>query len=109
LYQTGNSTVTAIRNKGLKVSGAYTLYFNSTTDRNAYYNLNKRAMALTMTGNANESMVVHIPRFRLQENDISTGLDDFYVSTGDWVAEDVVDNGVRLVDVVLNNSKSGVY
>lgn len=109
IHQTGSADVSAIRTKGLRVSGSYTLYFDSTTDRNAHYALNKRSMIFTMTGNANESLRLRVPEFRLQEAEVSTGLDDFYVVAGDWVAEDDIDSGVRLVDVRLQNSKSSAY
>lgn len=109
IHQTGSSDVVAIRTKGFKASGSYTLYFDSETDKNAHYALNKRSMIVTLTGNSNEELRIRVPQFRLQENDISTGLDDFFVQTGDFVAEDVVDSGARSIDVRVQNSKSDVY
>lgn len=109
IHRSGDSDVSTIRTKGLRVSGSYTLYFDSTTDKNAYYSLQKRAMEITFTGNANEQMRIRVPRFRLSEGEISTGLEDFYVISGNWVAEDIVDSGARLVDVRLQNNKSTVY
>jgi hypothetical protein len=101
IHRSGSSDVSVIRNKGLRVSGSYTLYFESTADKNAYYNLEKRAMEIIFTGNTNEQMRIRVPRFRLDEGEISTGLDDFFVISANWVAEDFVDSGVRLVDVRL--------
>jgi hypothetical protein len=109
IYRSGSETVSTIRNKGIQVTGSYKVFFDSEADKNAYYNLNKRAMQITFTGNANESTVLHIPQFRLNEGEISTGLDDFFVITGNFVAEDVVDSGVRLFDAVVSNDKSTVY
>lgn len=109
IYQTGSANITAVRTKGFRASGTYVLYFNATTDRDAHYALNKRSMEIQMTGNANEQFRVRIPQFRLQENEISTGLDDFYVVTADWVAEDVVDSGARVIDVRLQNNKTALY
>lgn len=110
IHRSGSADVSTIRNKGIRVTGSYTLFFDSTTDRDAYYNLNKRALEINFTGNTNESLKIRIPRFRLSEGEISTGLDDFYVIKCDFVAEDVVDTtGTRLIDVVLRNDKSDVY
>ena len=109
IHRTGSSDVSSIRTKGFKASGSYSLYFESTTDRDAHYSLQKRALEVTMTGNANEQLRVRIPKFRYQELEVATGLDDFYVLNGDWVAEDAVDSGARLIDVRLQNDKSTVY
>lgn len=110
IHRSGSADVSTIRNKGVSVAGSYTLFFDSTTDRDAYYNLNKRAMVITFTGNANESITINIPRFRLSEGEISTGIDDFYVINCEFMAEDVVDgNGTRFIDVVMENDKSTVY
>lgn len=109
IHRSGSSTISTIRNKGLRVSGSYTVFFDSTTDRDAYYNLLKRAMVISFTGNANEELEIRIPRFRLSEGEISTGIDDFYVINCDWVAEDVVDSGVRLISAILRNGKNTTY
>lgn len=109
IHRSGSSDVSTIRNKGIKVTGSYTLFFDSVTDRNAYYALQKRSMILTASGVSTEEMRIRIPRFRLNEADVKTGLDDFYTITADFVAEDVVDSGARLVDVRLTNDKSSDY
>lgn len=109
IHRSGSADVSAIRTKGMRVTGSYTLYFDSETDKNAYYALNKRAMEVTFTGNANEDLRIRIPRFRLSEGEISTGLDDFFVVNCEFVAEDHVDSGVRLIDVRLRNSKGSAY
>jgi len=109
IHRSGSQDVSAIRTKGCKVSGSYTVFFDSVTDRDAYSALNKRAMEITFTGNANESLRIRIPEFRLSEDEISTGLDDFFVSSCSFVAEDDVDSGVRLIDVRLANDKGTVY
>jgi len=109
IHRSGSADVSAIRNKGIKISGSYRLFFDSEADKNAYYNLNKRAMKLTFAGNANETLVINIPQFRLNEGEINTGLDDFFAITANFVAEDVVDSGTRLIDVVLSNTKSTTY
>lgn len=109
IHMSGSGDVTAIRTKGFKASGSYTLFFDSETDKNAYYALNKRAMEIKFTGNVNEELRIRIPRFRLSEGEITTGLDDFFVITAEFVAEDLVDSGCRLLDVRLQNTKDSVY
>ena len=109
IHRSGSPDVSTIRSKGLRVTGSYTLYFDSITDRDAYYALQKRALILTASGIANESLRIRIPKFRLNEAEVSTGLDDFYTIKGDFVAEDAVDSGARLVDARLQNSKASLY
>ena len=66
-------------------------------------------MIVTFSGYSNESMRIRIPKFRINEAEIDSGLDDFYALTADFVAEDVVDSGVRLVDCRLQNTRSSTY
>ena len=109
IHRSGSSDVSVIRSKGLQVTGSYKLFFDSVTDRDAYYALNKRSMIVTFSGNANESLRFRIPKFRINEADIDTGLDDFYALTADFTAEDAVDLGDRLISVRLQNNKTSVY
>lgn len=111
IHRSGSADVSTIRTKGFQVKGSYTVFFDSETDKNAYYNLLKRAMVITFTGNANEQLRIRIPRFRLSEGEISTGIDDFFVIKAEFVAEDVVDSSTacRLIDVRLQNTKGTIY
>ena len=109
IHRSGSDNVSAIRTKGFKCSGSYTLFFDSVTDRDAYYALTKRSMIMTASGNVSESLRIRIPEFRLDEAEVSTGLDDFYTVTANFTAEDDVDSGARLVDVRLQNEKASVY
>lgn len=109
IHRSGSSDVSAIRTKGLRVTGNYRLFFDSVTDRDAYYALQKRSMIVTFSGNANESLRFRIPRFRINEAEVDTGLDDLYAINAEFVAEDVVDSGARLLDVRLQNDKSSAY
>ena len=109
IHRSGSPDVSIIRTKGVRVTGSYTLFFDSVTDRDAYYALQKRSMIVTASGILNESLRIRIPEFRLSEADISTGLDDFYTITAEFVAEDDIDSGVRLLDVRLQNSKTSIY
>lgn len=111
IHQSGQQTPRAIRTKQLQISGEYNLFFENEDDKNAYYNLNKRAMEIKFTGNANEEIKIRVPRFRLNESEVSSGLDDFFMIKCAWVAEDVVDTttATRLCDVIFKNTKATVY
>lgn len=109
IFQSGSSTVASIRNKGCRVTGSYTLYFDSVTDRDRYMALNKTAIQATFTGITNESLRIRLPEVRLNEWEVETDLDDFYVQTCTFTAEDDVDLGVRLIDILLQNGKATVY
>ena len=111
IHQSGSADLSAIKNKGVRIAGRYTLFFDSETDKNAYYALNKRAMEVKFTGIANEDLTIRIPQFRLSEGEVTTGLDDFFVINADFVAEDEIDTGTgtRFIDVKLRNAKASAY
>ena len=66
-------------------------------------------MIVTASGIGTEVMTIRIPEFRIQEAEVETGLDDFYVLTANFVAEDDVDLGARLCQVQLINTKTSDY
>ncbi len=111
IHRSGSADVSLIRTKDARVTGSYTIFFNDTTERDAYYNLSRRSMEVKFVGNANELIKIRIPQFRLSEGEVATGLDDFFVVNATFEAEDVVDTGTatRLVDVLLQNDKGTVY
>lgn len=111
IYRSGSNTVSTIQTKGLRVSGSYKVFFENLADRDAYYNLTKRAMYVTMSGISNETIKIRIPKFRLSEGEIATGLDDFYMVNCDFIAEDNVDasTATRLIDVEVRNNKTSIY
>ncbi len=110
IYRSGSPTVSAIRSKGLKITGDYKLFFDSVTERDAYYNNTKRALIITASGINSESLVIRIPKFGIREANIATGIDEYYALTADWVAEDDVDTqGTRFVSITLSNDKNSTY
>lgn len=106
---TGSFNVQAIRTKDFKVSGSYTLFFEDEAHYQEYKNHNKQAMIVSFYGNTNEQLDIKIPRIRLEDATIETGLSDFYAVTGNFVAEDVIDSGVRMLNVIASNGKSTAY
>lgn len=115
IYQSGSSTPAAIRTKGFGVTGNYQVFFESETEKNEYYNLNKKSMEILFTGIQNETLKFRMPRIRLNEAEVNTGIDDFFMVDTEFVVEDQVgaggslDAGVRFADALLSNSKSTVY
>jgi len=108
IYQSGSQTPTLIRTKGIRVIGSFTKLYDDVTERNAYTALTKRAMELTLVGNANEDLRIQIPEFRV-ESEISTGIDDFFMVKSNFTVEDNITSGVRYIQVRLRNGKSTVY
>ena len=110
IFRSGSSTLSAIRSKGLKVTGDYKLFFDSVTERDVYYNSNKRAMIITASGIGTENLIIRVAKFGIREANIATGIDEFYALTADWVAEDDVDTqGTRFMSLTLSNDKTSVY
>lgn len=115
IYQSGQSNPVAIRTKGFSATGSYQVFFESEEEKDNYYNLTKRAIELKFTGNANEELRIRIPRVRLNEAEISTGIDDFFMVDTEFVVEDQIgggdslDSGVRFMDARLQNSKATIY
>jgi hypothetical protein len=115
IHQSGQSNPVAIRTKGFNATANYSVFFETETEKNEYYNLNKKAMEVKFNGIANEDLKFRMPRIRLNEAEVSTGIDDFFIVDTEVVVEDQVggggslDAGVRFMDAVLRNSKSTVY
>lgn len=105
----GSHNVQAVRTKDFKVSGSYTLFFENEAHYQEYKNHNKQAMVVTFYGNTNEQLDIKIPRIRLEDATIDAGLSDFYAVTGNFVAEDAIDSGVRMLNVIVSNGKSTAY
>lgn len=115
IHQVGSVTPVALRTKGFTATGSYTLFFENEDEKNEYYNLNKKAMEIKLTGINGEELKVRIPRLRLQEAEIESGIDDFYMINVNYVVEDAVgagaalDAGVRFMDITLKNDLASLY
>jgi hypothetical protein len=109
IYRSGSTSVDIIRSKGLEITGSYTLFFESTTDRDAYRNITKRAMQITLTGNTNESVVINVPHIRINEWAPKTGLDDFFVENVSFTAELDTTQVPNHFNMVYSNSKASTY
>lgn len=111
VFRHGNLNVDTVNHKEFTVSGEVSLYFENTTDRDAYYNTSKQAAAIEFLGRGigsgyNESLTINVYQMRIDTFDLETGLANFYAEKLKWVAE--YDNvNAKSVDAVLVNTKTG--
>lgn len=113
IFESGNSITTRVFWKQLKISGSWTMFFETTTQRDNYYNLNKQSMILTASGMAlpgsnYERMVIRLARLEWSDQEITTGLEDFFAVKTSFVAEFDDSQGLQY-DMTLRNYRSSVY
>jgi len=76
-----------------EVSGELTMLFENTTQRDNYSNLSKQALVLNLItdrdigGGENDKLLIEIPKMRIQERSMETGIDSFFSETLSFVAE----------------------
>lgn len=113
-YKTGSNSPDTITYGPVEVSGSFTLFFENVTDRDAYLNLTKRSMVVTLTGanlgtgDFTEQLKLVFKKVTLDDIDYETGLDDLFALTCNFVAElDTVQAG--FVEATLRNGKATDY
>lgn len=100
----------SINHKQFEASAEFTLYFENTTDRDAYYNQSKQAASFELIGNGigggnNESLTFNFYKTSTKTFSIETGLDNFFAEKNSIVSE--FDTSTqRTVDAVIVNNKS---
>jgi hypothetical protein len=88
----------------------FTLYFESTTDRDAYYAQSKQAASLQLLGNGigggfREGVVFNFYKSSIESFDIETGLDNYYAEKVKLNCE--FDSATqRTLDCVITNTKT---
>lgn len=113
VFESGKGSPSRIFWKQLKVSGSYTMFFESAAVRDNYYNLNKQSLVLTasgiaLAGNNTEKLVIDLARLEWSDQDITTGLEDFFAVKTSFVAEVDLTQG-KLYDITLQNYRSSAY
>lgn len=106
----GNGNPRNVTFGDLDVEVGFTLFFENTTNRDAYYNLSKQAACLEFTGagiggGLTESLKINMYRTRVDSFELETGLSDFFAEKGKLVLERDNANSKEL-DMVLRNSKT---
>jgi argonaute-like protein implicated in RNA metabolism and viral defense len=110
-YRSGSQDVSFISQGNLTVEGSFTLFFNSTTEKNNYYNVAKQAMTLMIQsgrdigGGLYDEIKLEFPQIRYQEHPIETGVDELFVETVNFVAEYATGSSMTM-DAIIQNRKS---
>lgn len=112
-YKSGSNQPDTITYGPVEVTGEYTLFFESATDRDNYINLVKQSMVITLTG-ANlgsgytEQLELVLKSIRIEDQDYETGLDDLFTLTANFRAEwDQAQAGY--FEATLRNGKATDY
>lgn len=100
----------SINQKEFTAKAEFTLYFENTTDRDAYYNQSKQSASFELYGNGigggfTESLVLNMYKTSVQSFSVDTGLDDYFAEKVTLTCEFDPTTG-RTVDAVLVNRKS---
>lgn len=109
-HRSGNNDANDISFGKFKVTGSMTIFFENTTQRDYFYNLTKNALIFQATGNQigsglSEYVKIRVPKFRVQDYEISGSADEPIVETMKFVAE--YDTATSLtVDVAIRNLKT---
>jgi hypothetical protein len=112
-YKSGSNNPDTITYGSCEVKGSYTMFFENATDRDAYYNLTKRSMIVTLTGAGigvgyTEQVKLVFKKLTIEDIDMETGLDDLFALTCNFVAEWDQDQA-GFVDVYIRNQKATDY
>lgn len=100
----------SINYKEFEATADFTLYFENTTDRDAYYAQAKQSASLELIGNGigggfNESIVFNMYKTSVKTFTIDTGLDNYYAEKVTLTCEfDAATQ--RTLDTVITNTKS---
>lgn len=112
-YKSGSNQPDTITYGPVEVTGSFTLFFESVTDRDAYYNLTKRSLVVTLTG-ANlgsgytEQLEIVLKKIVLEDIDMETGIDDLFAIKCNFRAEWDQDQA-GYAEVILRNGKATDY
>jgi hypothetical protein len=110
VFAHGFSTPRSINYKQFEVTAEMTLYFENTTDRDAYHNQTKQSASFQMLGNGigsgyQESITFNMYRTSIQSFELETGMDNYYAEKVKMTCEYDPSTG-RTIDAVIVNTKS---
>jgi hypothetical protein len=106
----GSGLPRSINVKGFDIGADFQLYFENTTDRDAYYNQSKQAASLQFIGNSigsglNEFVKVNFYQVSIETFELETGLDNFYAEKVTLDGE--YDNAnAKSLDIQIQNTKT---
>ena len=87
LYAPNDVDVESIVAKGFRVSGSFTLKFESETQKEAFRDLDKQAMVISFSNGANDKVELTIPSFRVDSWQETGSNDDIMHEEINFVAE----------------------
>lgn len=110
VHRHGSADAAVIASKAFTVNAEMTLYFENTTDRDAYYAQSKQAAVLQFNGAGigggfTEQLLVRLYQVSYEGFELETGLDNFYAEKAKLVGEYDNSNS-KSVDMLLTNTKS---
>lgn len=112
-YKSGSNQPDTITLGPVEVTGEYTLFFETVTERDKHYNLTKNSAVITLDGASlgsgySEQLKFVLKKIFLQETDFETGNDDLFAITAQFRAElDTAQAG--FFETVLRNGKATDY
>lgn len=112
-YKSGSNQPDTIVYGSVEVTGEFTLYFENVTDRDAYYNLTKRSMVVTLVGAGlgvgySEQLKIVLKKLMLEDIDFETGIDDLFAIKCNFRALWDQDQA-GFVDMTFRNGKATNY
>lgn len=112
IFESGQSKASRIFWKQLKVTGSFTQFFETVTERDNYFNLNKQSIIVTASGIAfngyNEQLKISLGKVVYTDASIATGLENYFAIKTNFTAE--VDlTSAKSLEIILRNWKSSAY
>lgn len=112
-YKSGSNQPDTITYGAVEVTGEFTLFFENVTDRDAYYNLTKRSLIVTLTGASlgsgfSEQIELLLKKIVIEDMDMETGVDDLFAITANFRAEWDQDQA-GYVEATIRNGKATDY
>jgi len=114
IYRSGNNEPDTFAMGEAQVTGEYSLFLESDAEIDAYRNLDKRCMVVTLTGaglgnGLTERLRIVIHRMILEDHEPETDLDGFFAINQTFKAIQGSPLNPGYVDITLRNAKTSVY
>lgn len=108
IFESGQYTATRVAHKDFDVKGTWTEYFESTTDRNNYYNTSFQALIAKFlgagTGATQEKMQFNLFNIYPDTFSVETGLDNFFIEKAAFVAANSIADGATMAATLVNTT-----
>jgi len=109
VFAHGQNTPRSINHKQFEATAEFSLYFENTTDRDAYYNQSKQAASFELYGAGigggfTESLIFNLYQTSVKTFTVETGLNDFFAEKVSLICEYENATG-RTIDATLTNTK----